>query len=67
MSKRLKVPENLRESFNRTMDLVPSPFKNDIQVQKDILLFLKLEGESYVQGKIKKAKDDFIKNRSKKL
>lgn len=36
------------------MDLIPASFKDDRQIQKDLLLFLKLEGEDFVREKIKK-------------
>jgi hypothetical protein len=43
------------------MDLIPASFRSDVQIQKDILLFLKLEGEEYVRQEIKKTKGEFKK------
>jgi hypothetical protein len=37
---------------------VPVPFRYEEQVQKDILLFLKLEGEEFVRTKIEQSKKD---------
>ena len=54
MSEELQIPEDLQESFAKLMDLMPASFKDDRQIQKDLLLFLKLEGEDFVREKIKK-------------
>jgi hypothetical protein len=53
------VPGDLQKPFSRLIDLIPVPFKFDEQVQKDILLFLKLEGEEYVRNKIEQSKEVF--------
>jgi hypothetical protein len=53
------VPRDLQKSFCRLIDLIPVPFRYDEQVQKDILLFLKLEGEEFVRNKIEQSKDVF--------
>jgi hypothetical protein len=53
------VPRDLQKSFCRLIDLIPVPFRYDEQVQKDILLFLKLEGEAFVRNKIEQSKDVF--------
>ena len=37
------------------MDLIPVPFRFEEQIQKDILLSLKLEGEEFVRNKIMKS------------
>jgi hypothetical protein len=41
--------------------LIPAPFKHEEQVQKDILLFLRLEGEAFVRDKILQSKAIFLK------
>lgn len=53
------VPKNLKKPFARLIDLIPAPFRHEEQVQKDILLFLKLEGEEFVRDKIMKSKAVF--------
>jgi hypothetical protein len=59
MPKTPNVPRDLQKSFCRLIDLIPVPFRYDEQVQKDILLFLKLEGEAFVRNKIEQSKDVF--------
>ena len=41
------------------IDLIPVPFRYEEQLQKDILLFLKLEGEEFVRNKIEQSKELF--------
>jgi hypothetical protein len=53
------VPRDLQKSFTKLMDLIPAPFRYEQQVQKDILLFLKLEGEEFVRNKIEQSKEAF--------
>jgi hypothetical protein len=57
MPKTMNVPRELQKSFSRLIDLVPIPFRYEEQIQKDILLFLKLEGEEFVRKKIKRSKE----------
>lgn len=59
MSVTLDVPKDLQKSFYRLVDLIPVPFRYEEQIQKDILLFLKLEGEEFVRGKIEQSKKVF--------
>ena len=61
MPKTPNVPRDLQKSFSRLMELIPVPFRHEEQVQKDILLFLKLEGEEFVRNKIEQSKDFFSK------
>jgi hypothetical protein len=53
------IPRDLKRPFARLIDLIPAPFKYEEQVQKDILLFLKLEGEEFVRNKIEQSKEVF--------
>jgi hypothetical protein len=57
MSKIPNVPGDLQKSFSRLIDLIPVPFRYEEQVQKDILLFIKLEGEEFVRNKIEQSKE----------
>jgi hypothetical protein len=59
MSKMLHIPKDLQKSFSRLIDLVPIPFRYEEQIQKDILLFLKIEGEEFVRNKIERSKEAF--------
>ena len=59
MPETLNIPKGLQKSFNRLIDLIPGPFRDQEQVQKDILLFLKLEGEEFVRHKIEESKETF--------
>ena len=53
------VPRDLKKSFSRLIDLIPVPFRYEAQIQKDILLFLELEGEEFVRNKIEESKAAF--------
>jgi hypothetical protein len=53
------IPKDLKKPFARLIDLIPVPFRHEEQVRKDILLFLKLEGEEFVRDKILQSKADF--------
>jgi hypothetical protein len=55
MPKTFYLPRDLQKSFFRLMSLVPVPFRYEEQLQKDILSFLKLEGEEFVRNKIEKS------------
>ena len=59
MSKTLSVPMYLQKSFSRLIDLIPAPFRFEEQVQKEILLFLKLEGEEFVRNRIEQSTEAF--------
>jgi hypothetical protein len=59
MPKTPNVPRDLQKPFSRLIDLIPVPFRYEEQIQKDILLFLKLEGEEYVREKIEQSKEVF--------
>jgi hypothetical protein len=59
MPKTSNVPSDLQKPFARLIDLIPVPFRYEKQVQKDILLFLKLEGEEFVRNKIEQSKEVF--------
>jgi hypothetical protein len=61
MPKVHNIPRDLRKPFARLIDLIPAPFRYEEQVQKDILLYLKLEGEEFVRDKIMKSKAIFSK------
>ena len=61
MAQMLNIPEDLKKSFSSLIDLIPVPYRYDEKVQKDILLFLKLEGEEFVRKKIEKSKEAFPK------
>jgi hypothetical protein len=54
------IPKNLRNSFSNLIDLVPVPYRYEERVQKDVLLFLKLEGEEFVRDKIEQSKEAFL-------
>lgn len=55
MPRTLNIPEDHKKSFSRLVDLVPVPFRYEEQIQKDILLFLKIEGEEFVRNKIEQS------------
>lgn len=61
MPKIENVPSDLQKPFARLIHRIPAPFRYEEQVQRDILLFLKLEGEEFVRNKIDQSKAVFSK------
>ena len=59
MPQSLNIPRDLQKSFSSLITLIPVPFRHEESVQKDILLFLKLEGEEFVRDKIEQSKKAF--------
>jgi hypothetical protein len=55
MAQRLNIPKDLEKSFSNLIDLIPDPYRYNEKVQRDILLFLKLEGEEFVRNKIEQS------------
>ena len=66
MPKAPNVPSELQKPFARLIDQIPVPFRYEEQVQKDILLFLKLEGEEFVRNKIVQSKEVFSNRKQDK-
>lgn len=66
MSKSINVPSNLQEPFNRLMDLIPVPFRYEQNVQKNVLKYLKSEGEEFVRDSIGRAQKSFTEEFSRK-
>jgi hypothetical protein len=63
MPEATEIPNDLKKPYARLIDLIPVPFKYEEQVQKDILLFLKLEGEAFVRNKIEQSREVFSKRK----
>ena len=59
MKVELHIPKNLQEPFDRLMDIVPSPYKNDKHVHQTILEYLELKGENYVRDGIKHTRRNY--------
>jgi hypothetical protein len=57
MAQMFNIPKDLKKSFSNLIDLIPVPYRYDEKVQRDILLFLKLEGEEFVRNKIEQSKE----------
>ena len=53
MAKKLTVSEKMEMTFNRVLRRMPAGMRNDIELQKSILLFLKLGGERLARARIK--------------
>jgi hypothetical protein len=60
MQTTINIPQDLQKSFTRLIDLIPLPYRNEMQIQEDILLFLKLEGEQFVRDEIERTKEIFF-------
>ena len=56
----INIPKDFRKSFTRLIDLIPLPYRNEMRIQEDILLFLKLEGEQFVREEIERTKKIFF-------
>ena len=63
----MNVPTNLQEPFNRLINLIPVPFKYEQDVQKNILKYLKSDGEEFVRDSIGRAQKFFAEEFSKKM
>ena len=53
------IPKNLQEPFDRLMDLVPSPYRNNKHVHQVILEYLELKGEKFVRDGIKHTRRNY--------
>jgi hypothetical protein len=53
MPEALQIPDALQMTFKRMLHRVPSKKRDDIEVQKSVLLFLKLGGERLARIRIK--------------
>ena len=62
MPEGLQVPDSLRMTFKRMLHRLPADKREDIGLQKSILLFLKLGGERLARARIKLAVSPFPKN-----
>ncbi len=49
----LQIPESLAMTFNRVLKRLPTGKQNDIELQKSLLLFIKLGGERLAQAWLK--------------
>lgn len=47
------IPKNLREPFDRLINLIPAPYQNEKFVHQTILEYLELKGEKFVRDGIK--------------
>ena len=62
MPEELQVPDSLQMTFKRMLHSLPADRRKDIDLQKSILLFLKLGGERLARARIKLAASPFPKN-----
>jgi hypothetical protein len=53
MSDALQIPDTLQMTFKRVLHRLPAEKRNDIEIQKSILTFLKLGGERLAKARIK--------------
>ncbi len=53
MSEALQIPDALQMTFKRMLHRVPAKKRDDIEIQKSVLLFLKLGGERLARARIK--------------
>ncbi len=67
MAKDINVPTNLQGPFNRLMDLIPVPFKYEQDVQKNILKYLKSDGEEFVRDSIGRTQKFFTEEFNRKM
>ncbi len=62
MADKLEVPETLKMTFKRVLQRVPADRRDNIKIQKNILLFLKLGGERLARARIKPIASPFPGN-----
>ncbi|RZB37273.1 MAG: hypothetical protein SRB2_01355 [Desulfobacteraceae bacterium Eth-SRB2] len=61
------TPKNLREAFNRLMGLIPVPYRYEKNIQKTILIYLKVEGEEFVRNGIERTRELFTEKYQKRF
>jgi len=62
MSEALQIPDALQMTFKRMLHRVPAKKRDDIEIQKSVLLFLKLGGERLARARIKLMVSPFPEN-----
>lgn len=62
MSEALQIPDALQMTFKRMLHRLPAGKRNDVDLQKSILLFLKLGGERLARARIKLIVSPFPQN-----
>jgi hypothetical protein len=67
MKIKFNIPKNLQEPFDRLMDLVPSPYRNDKHVHQIILEYLELKGENFVRDGIKHTRRNYYSKLREKI
>jgi hypothetical protein len=64
MSEALQIPDNLQMTFKRMLHRLPASKRNNIDLQKSILLFLELGGERLARARMKLILAPFPENLS---
>lgn len=54
MAESIHIPENLRMTFKRLLFRLPEAIRDDVQLQKTLLVYLKFGGEKMAHHCIKK-------------
>lgn len=66
MSNTSKVPQELTESFNRLLKIVPAPFRSDQFIQRTLLNYLSIRDEEFVRSSIERSLEIFLEKYPKK-
>ncbi len=62
MPEALTIPESLQMTFKRMLHRLPADKRDDIDLQKSVLLYLKMGGERLARARIKLITSPFPKN-----
>ena len=61
MAKELKIPEGVRGAYNNLMRRIPFEYRNDPNIAKTMLVYLKLGGKKLAEKKLESLKKPFSK------
>jgi hypothetical protein len=63
---KITVPEDLKNTFASLINLIPTPYRYEKDIQQTVLKYLKLGGEELVRVVIESSKKEFSQTKSRK-
>lgn len=64
---KIPVPKDLENSFTSLINLIPTPYRYEKDIQRTVLKYLKLKGEELVRIVIESSREEFSQIRRRKL
>jgi hypothetical protein len=64
---KIPVPKDLENPFTSLIQLIPTPYRYEKDIQRTVLKYLKLGGEDLVRLVIESSKEEFSQISGKKL